>query len=159
RIPQAIMDPAPVGEIGAGTEETPDTGKKEEADLTGVRVLVVDDTSLNLKVAEGLLNVLRADVETCRSGAEMLYMITQKKYDIILLDHMMPIMDGIEALEKSKDIEDNINYDTPYIALTANAIAGAREMYIEKGFADYLSKPMSLEELSEVILSNLQKSK
>ena len=81
----------------------------------------------------------------CKSGAEMLHLIARKHFDIILLDHMMPEMDGIEALERSKTVEGNLNADTPYIALTANAVAGAKEMYLEKGFADYLSKPMTLE--------------
>ena len=85
----------------------------------------------------------------------MLELITEKRFDAVLLDHMMPEMDGIETLKRTKTTDGNLNPDTPYIALTANAIAGAREIYINEGFADYLSKPMKLKDLSEVIRKNL----
>ena len=88
----------------------------------------------------------------------MLDLIQKEKYDIILLDHMMPEPDGIETLKRAKELAGNLNNDTPYIALTANAIAGAKEMYIENGFSDYLSKPMKIEELSGVIIANLKKN-
>ncbi len=156
RIPQTVTDAAPIGQIDFARISDPAGSSDEKlSDLGGINVLVVDDSIMNIKVASGLLGVLKADVTTCKSGAEMLELITQKKFDIILLDHMMPIMDGIETLERSRELENNLNADTPYIALTANAIAGAREMYLEKGFSDYLSKPMKIEELSAVISSNL----
>ncbi len=157
-LPQTVTDATPIGDIlsGALTSNMDDEGHEELADLSGVKILVVDDSKMNLKVAAGLLGVLKADVETCKSGAEMLDLITKTKYDVILLDHMMPQMDGIETLQKSRTHPGNINADTPYIALTANAIAGAREMYIENGFSDYLSKPMKIEELSGGIRANLK---
>ena len=157
RIPQTVTDSAPIGNINS-QKISDQSGSSDEAlsDLSGVSVLVVDDSTMNIKVASGLLGILKADVTACKSGAEMLDLIRQKKFDIILLDHMMPVMDGIETLERSHFVENNLNTDTPYIALTANAIAGAREMYLEKGFTDYLSKPMKIEELSDVISSNLK---
>ncbi|MCR4787489.1 MAG: response regulator [Lachnospiraceae bacterium] len=159
RIPQIITDPAPIGNIMSSDAEVADKEPAEELrDLSGIKVLVVDDNNLNLKVAIGLLGVLKASVTKCMSGFEMLDLIKKEKFDIVLLDHMMPDMDGIETLEKAKTLEDNPNRDTPYISLTANAIAGAREMYMEKGFSDYLSKPMKLEELSNVIYNNIKKS-
>ena len=155
-IPQTVMDPAPMGDIEKADPPVSETSAKDAPErLDGINILVVDDSIMNLKVASGLLGVLKANVTTCKSGARMLELITGSKYDIILLDHMMPGLDGIEALERAKTLEGNLNTDTPYIALTANAIAGAREMYLEKGFSDYLSKPMKLEELSKVIRSNL----
>lgn len=155
-IPQAVSDPAPIGDIASySASQKADTGREQLTDLSGVKVLVVDDSKMNLKVAGGLLGVLGADVSVCKSGAEMLDLITKTKYDIILLDHMMPQMDGIETLHKAQSLAGNMNTDTPYIALTANAIAGAREMYLENGFADYLSKPMKIEELSDAIKANL----
>lgn len=156
RIPQTVTDSAPIGNINS-QKISDQSGSSDEAlsDLSGVSVLVVDDSTMNIKVASGLLGILKADVTACKSGAEMLDIIRQKKFDIILLDHMMPVMDGIETLERSRFVENNLNTDTPYIALTANAIAGAREMYLEKGFTDYLSKPMKIEELSAVISSHL----
>ncbi len=155
-FPQTITDPSPIGDISTSKAAAKDDTTDENlADLSGVKVLVVDDSKMNLKVAGGLLKILKADVVTATSGTQMLEMITQERYDVILLDHMMPGMDGIETLHKASDLPGNMNADTPYIALTANAIAGAREMYLENGFADYMSKPMKIEELSDVISTNL----
>jgi signal transduction histidine kinase len=155
KIPQEISDRTPIGDASRYDAAAEVSSREDDlADLTGVRVLVVDDTLMNLKVASGLLNVLHAEVTTCSSGEEMLELIVQQKFDLILLDHMMPEMDGIEALRKAGETEGNQNTDTPYIAMTANAIAGAKEMYLENGFADYLSKPMKIQELSEVIRKN-----
>lgn len=156
KIPQLVTDPAPIGGIKTNSSVSAEDIQNEElADLSGVKVLVVDDNKMNLKVTGGLLGLLKADFTVCDSGTEMLKLITEQKFDVILLDHMMPVMDGIETLEKSKTLEGNLNKDTSYIALTANAIAGARDMYIGCGFSDYLSKPMKLEELSAVIRANL----
>ena len=159
RIPQDVADSTPIGDIEKNNTVT-DAGSDEDIldDLNGVKVLVVDDSIMNLKVAGGLLKILHADVVTCKSGLEMLDLIQKEKYDIILLDHMMPEPDGIETLKRAKELAGNLNNDTPYIALTANAIAGAKEMYIENGFSDYLSKPMKIEELSCVIKVNLKKN-
>ena len=98
-----------------------------------------------------ILSKTRAEVTCVLSGEEMLKKICERHFDLIFLDHMMPNMDGIEALKLSKTLEDNKCKDTPVIALTANAIVGAREMYIEAGFDDYLSKPVKSEALMEVI--------
>ena len=156
RLPQIITDETPIGDIGTGDPDASLILQEEEPEsLEGIKVLVVDDNAMNLKVARGLLKKLDAEVASCRSGAEMLEIIKRKKFDVILLDHLMPEMDGIETLEKARSLEDSLNKDTPFIALTANAIAGAREMYLENGFSDYLSKPMTLKELSDTILSNL----
>ncbi len=155
-IPQIIADPTPMGDIRLYSAEfSANAPNTAVADLKGVRVLVVDDSIMNIKVAEGLLEILKAEVTLCMSGAEMLDMITKKKFDVILLDHTMPVMDGIETLERSKTLEGNINTGTPYIALTANAVAGAREMYLKCGFSDYLSKPVDLETMSSVIRKHL----
>ncbi|MBQ7557899.1 MAG: response regulator, partial [Lachnospiraceae bacterium] len=156
RLPQIITDETPIGDIGTGDPDASLILQEEEPEcLEGIKVLVVDDNAMNLKVARGLLKKLDAEVASCRSGAEMLEIIKRKKFDVILLDHLMPEMDGIETLEKARSLEDSLNKDTPFIALTANAIAGAREMYLENGFSDYLSKPMTLKELSDTILSDL----
>ncbi len=156
RIPQLVSDPAPVGDIQSHSDDrVSEETEKEPADLSGVKVLIVDDNELNLKVARGLLDILNVTTTTCMSGAETLDLITKERFDVIFLDHMMPEMDGIETLEKAGTLEGNLNTDTPYIALTANAIAGAKEMYMEKGFSAYLSKPMSIDDLADVISSCL----
>jgi len=123
----------------------------------GARLLVVDDIATNLKVAEGLLSPYNAMVDTCLSGAEAIEMVKRNKYDMVFMDHMMPDMDGIEAtqiiraLEKERQKNDVMRYITPIIALTANAVVGMREMFIEKGFNDFLSKPIDVSKLDEML--------
>ena len=160
RIPQKIVDATPIGDISRSKpEENAAEKKRNTFSCPDVEILVVDDNDMNLKVAAGLLRVVKAKVTTCKSAAEMFVLIKDKKFDIILLDHMMPIMDGIEALEELRKLKDNINYKTPVIALTANAIMGAREMYMERGFSDYLSKPMRINELLDSIVKFLPPEK
>lgn len=115
------------------------------------KVLVVDDNEMNLFVVKSLLKKTQMQIDTCLSGKECLRWITQKKYDIILMDHMMPEMDGIETLKCAMAMEDNLCKDTPVIALTANAISGVREMYLAEGFHDYLSKPIDGKLLEELL--------
>lgn len=119
-------------------------------DLYNIRILVVDDNSLNLKVATKLLEKYNGNMITaCESGFECISKIKNKEtYDIILLDDMMPKMSGVETLKKLKEID---NFNTPVIALTANAISGMREKYKKEGFDDYLAKPIEKEQLIEVI--------
>ena len=161
RIPQKIINADPIGNISKYRqgESKPEDNKREKFICPGAEILVVDDNDMNIKVAAGLLRVVKAQVTTCKSAADMFVVTKDKKFDIILLDHMMPIMDGIEALEELRKLKDNINNNTPVIALTANAIVGAREMYLEKGFSDYLSKPMRINELLDVILKFLPSEK
>jgi len=117
----------------------------------GVRILVVDDNALNRKVIKGLLKKTGIDIDLAESGFECIEKVKSNQYDIIMLDHMMPRMDGIETLEKIQE-EKLLNIEsTPVIALTANAIAGAREFYMEKGFSDYLAKPVLPKDLFECI--------
>ncbi len=106
-------------------------------------VLVVDDTENNLFVFESLLKKTGLNIETAASAKQMLKMVTERKYDIIYLDHMMPEMDGIEALHAMEKVSGNMNMTTPVIALTANAIYGSRDFYLGEGFSDYMSKPVS----------------
>ena len=120
-------------------------------------VLVVDDTEMNLTVIEGLLKQTLIQVETVTSGYKLLDMVVKKHYDIIFVDHRMPGMDGIETLKavRKLPLDRNLNADTPFIALTANAISGAREMYLEAGFSDYLSKPVDSVKLENMIMEYL----
>ncbi|MDE7268332.1 MAG: response regulator, partial [Lachnospiraceae bacterium] len=109
------------------------------------QILVVDDNDMNLLVVKSLLKQTQVQVTTCLSGKECLKRICQTHYDVILLDHMMPEMDGIETLHQAKAEQESLCKDTPYIALTANAILGVREMYLSEGFDDYLSKPINIQ--------------
>jgi len=128
------------------------------------RLLIVDDIATNLKVAEGLLAPYKTTVDTCLTGMQAIEMVKQSvleksEYDIILMDHMMPEMDGIEATaairawEKTHIQENNGNLhkQIPIVALTANAVVGMREMFIENGFNDYLAKPIDVSKLDEML--------
>ena len=130
---------------------------KTTLDLHGIRILLVDDTSLNLKVATKLLQRFNADnVITCDSGFACLEKIQRgEQYDLILLDDMMPKMSGVETLKKLKEIP---GFNTPTIALTANAITGMREKYLADGFDDYLAKPIDKNQLVQVINQILGRS-
>lgn len=130
---------------------------KTTLDLHGIRILLVDDTSLNLKVATKLLQKFNADIViTCDSGFACLEKIQRgEQYDLILLDDMMPKMSGVETLKKLKEIP---GFNTPTIALTANAITGMREKYLADGFDDYLAKPIDKEQLVQVINQILGRS-
>ena len=120
-----------------------------------MRILVVDDTPSNLMIIQGLLKRTKIKVDLAKSGRDALRMIDKKQYQIIFLDHMMPEMDGIETFHAIKGRKDNPNAAVPIIALTANAILGAKKDYLEAGFTDYLSKPVDGETLEKMIMKYL----
>ena len=128
---------------------------KERFIAPDAKILVVDDTPMNIKVFVSLLKSTKVQIDTAESGDKCLEMTLGKKYDIIFLDHRMPHKDGIETLKELKSMNGNPNLDTPIISLTANAISGAREEYIEAGFDDYLTKPVNSEKLEEMIIRYL----
>ena len=113
----------------------------------GKKVLVVDDSKLNLKVAENVLKNFKVTTETVTSGLECLSCVNSKKYDIIFMDIMMPNMNGVEVLKKLREEKVNI----PVIALTADAIEGQEEKYISEGFDGYLSKPIDKTKLKVIL--------
>ncbi len=123
------------------------------------RVLVVDDTPVNLTVFVSLLKRTGLQIDTAESGDECIALFTSRHYDVIFLDHMMPDKDGIETLGEMKEITDTPNKETPVICLTANAISGMREMYTSAGFDDYLTKPIDPERLETMLLQYLPKDK
>jgi len=108
------------------------------------RVLVVDDIKTNLKVAEGLLSPYKMSVDLCNSGEEAIEAVKTKRYDVVFMDHRMPGMDGVEAVEHIKELEGEDGYyeKLPIVALTANAISGMDEFFLQRGFCDYLTKPI-----------------
>jgi CheY-like chemotaxis protein len=115
------------------------------------RMLIVDDNITNLKVAEGLLTPYRLQTDTCTSGAAALRLAQTHKYDLIFMDHMMPEMDGVEAVALIRAMDGEYFRSLPIIALTANAISGMREMLLQNGFSDYLAKPIEIKRLNEVM--------
>ena len=120
-------------------------------------ILVVDDNAINRKVFKNLLKQTKVQVDDLESGKECLENVQEKHYDIIFLDHMMPEMDGVETLHHMKEFHEYPCKDTPVIALTANAIQGAKEMYLNEGFDDFLSKPIQPEKLEKMIKEWLPK--
>ncbi|MCR5475131.1 MAG: response regulator [Lachnospiraceae bacterium] len=139
----------------------PGEGKKREYKelfhAPDARILVVDDIRMNILVFTKLLRNSQMQIDTASSGPEAIKMAAGRPYDIIFIDHLMPEMDGIETLKHMKEAEGG---DRPvYIALTANAISGAREMYLDAGFADYVSKPVEGEKLEKLIMSYLPPEK
>lgn len=155
-LEQQIIDSTPIGNL----EERIRKQSKEyiytstftapEAD-----VLVVDDNLINLKVFVNLLKRTRLNVDVADRGREGLKLIEKKHYDLIFLDHMMPEMDGIETLHHMKSMETSLCGDTPVVALTANAITGAKEMYLAEGFDAFLPKPINPVKLEQLILKML----
>ncbi|MBQ9539303.1 MAG: response regulator [Treponema sp.] len=122
-------------------------------------ILCVDDTAMNLTVFKGLLKETQVQIDTASSGVEALKLCREKHYDILFIDHMMPTMDGIETLHALEHLEPNLCKGVPAVALTANAISGAREMYINEGFTDYLTKPVNSIKLEKMIASYLPPEK
>ncbi|MCR5487778.1 MAG: response regulator [Lachnospiraceae bacterium] len=121
------------------------------------RVLVVDDNRMNLMVFRSLMKQTKILVDTAERGEEGIALCEQNRYDLIFLDHMMPGLDGIETLHLLREKIKNGNARVPAVCLTANAISGARETYIQKGFEDYLSKPIDSTDLERILLSYLPK--
>ncbi len=141
-MPVSVVDGAPIGDISRTINIIREAGEEEETYIMapGARVLVIDDNEMNLEVIAGLLERSRMRVDLAQSGADGISMMKKRRYDIILLDQMMPGMDGITTLKQM-----NTEFDMqgiPVIALTADAVMGAREYYLENGFTDYLSKPV-----------------
>ena len=130
------------------------TSYTESFQAPNAHILVVDDTPMNLTVIRGLLKTTRINIDTASSAEEGLKLIRQNHYDILFIDHLMPKMDGIEMLKIIRAGEDNHSH-TPCIALTANAISGAREKYLQAGFDAYLSKPVDSKKLEATIIEYL----
>lgn len=153
KIPQKIVGHSELGNFSTyshvSTEQN--IGVINRFTAPKARILVVDDMEMNLKVISGLLRDTKMQIDTALSGRECLENVEMHKYDMVFLDHLMPMMNGIETLRELKRKNRVFNPNTPIIVLTANAIQGAREEYIGAGFTDYLSKPVREEELIEML--------
>lgn len=149
----------PLGDVFKRYEETKLEMNRyhESFQAPDARILVIDDTNMNLMVIRGLLKRTRIQIDTADSGREALQMICREQYDMIFIDHKMPGMDGIETLHAMDALEGSLNKDTIKVALTANAISGAREEYIGVGFDDYLSKPINMDKLEKMLIHYIPK--
>ena len=154
---QGVMDWKPIGDF----KETYKKSVKSIASYhelftaPDAKILVVDDTELNLTVVKGLLKQTKIQVDTVISGYDALDALQKTHYDIVFLDHRMPGMDGIQTFQKMLTLENNQSKGVPVIALTANAVSGAKEMYLATGFTDYMTKPIEGKKLEELILQYL----
>ena len=156
-VQQRVVDDTPIGDFAdelvllqSQTEEY-----KPQLVAPEARVLIVDDNDMNLEVITALLADTRIRITTADSGRACLGELRKGKYDMVFLDQMMPGMSGMETLAVIK--EEGLSRGTPIIALTADAIVGARDQYIREGFTDYLSKPVMYEELESILLKYMDK--
>jgi len=120
-------------------------------EVENYRVLVVDDNRINRKVAYHMLEYYKVDLDEAEDGKQAILLVSQNKYDLIFMDHMMPEMDGIETTRILRTDYGKMIEGTPIIALTANALVGAREEYLRNGFEDFLSKPFERWQLHAVL--------
>lgn len=159
-IPQKVVGTDILGDFEVRRKEYTNKQQKykEKFVAPNANILVVDDNEMNLMVVKNFLKKTQINVTTCLSGYECLEAIKNTHYDVVFLDHMMPKMDGIETLKIAKS-ESHMCNDTPFIALTANAIVGVKEKYLEAGFDDYLSKPVVSSALEELLLKYLPEDK
>lgn len=157
QIRQKVVDFAPLGDFEKQYRESlrsiEDYHEKFIAPMG--RVLIVDDNAMNLAVAQGLLKGTRLQVDVAASGEECLELIKRKTYHVICMDHMMPVMDGVQTLHAIRALEGNPSRDIPIIALTANAVAGARDLYLKEGFQDYLTKPIDADKFENMLIEYL----
>lgn len=157
---QNIVDKEPIGDIEERIREQAVEYSYEVSFVAPeAKILVVDDNQVNRKVFCNLLKELQMEIHEAAGGLACLDMITKQSYDLIFLDHMMPDLDGVETIKKMHTLDNNLCKETPVIALTANALSGAKEMYLDIGFSDYLSKPFQPEKLEEMLLEYLPKEK
>lgn len=152
-IPQRIIDAKEIGDFKITQRSYSNNSYVETFVAPTAEILVVDDYDMNLFVMKSLLKSTKAKVTTCESGEACLKYMSQQHYDIVLLDHMMPEMDGIETLKKMNEMD--LKKKTVVIALTANAISGAKELYLSNGFDDYLSKPIEIKQLEQMLVQYL----
>ena len=158
-IPQKICGLMTIGNINQRDDKILKENYKVRFNAPNARILVVDDNVMNLKVAAALLKPTKIQVFMANSGFECLELVKDNIYDIILLDHMMPEMDGIETLVRLKSSDENLSINATVIALTANAIKGAKEEYISAGFDDFISKPIDIISFEDKIYEYLDKDK
>ncbi len=154
-LPQKVVDSTPCGGVNLNYSAGAEHEYHHSFEAPEAKILAVDDLHVNLLVIANLLKETRIKIDTAGSGRECLDKCSQQKYDLILMDHMMPEMDGVQTFEKLHGDKSLPNFETPVIMLTANALAGMREQYMDVGFADYVSKPVRGAKLEEAIRRNL----
>ena len=160
-VEQKVLSWEPIGDVSEMYKKSVAKAGAYQETFTApeAHILVVDDTPLNLKVMQGLLKQTQVQIDTAESGQVTLELVQKKRYDMLFIDHRMPGMDGVETLHEMRRLTHNKNAGVPCIALTANAISGAREYYLMEGFTDYLSKPIESEKLERLLIKYLPADK
>ena len=142
---QEILNDNPIGEVNFTEIHS---SMENYINLSGKKVLIVDDNKVNILIAERIIKKFNPEITTCMNGFDAIELIKNNNYDIVLLDHMMPEIDGIETMKELK----SLNIKLPIIfALTANSYDGLKEMYINEGFDDYIAKPINIKELNKLL--------
>ena len=145
RVKQGIVDPAAIGDVTAFGGAPDNTRSTPGFTAPEARILAVDDNTMNLELYKGSLKDTQVRIDTAVNGVEALELISRNRYDMVILDHMMPVMDGMETLKTIKKQE--LCPGVPIIIITANAVSGEKSTYLNAGFDDYLSKPVSSRQL------------
>ena len=160
-LPQKVVSTEPIGDFRAKFEQSLASQHTSEClfRAPGTRILIVDDTRMNLSVAAGLLKDTEMQIDLAESGAAALQLCAQNRYDVILLDQRMPVMDGTETLRRLRAQEHDEFRQVPVICLTADALTGAKEHYIAEGFTDYLSKPIDSLSMKRLLMQYLPAEK
>ncbi len=145
----------PVAKVLNGSRDIDAVASDLRPDLSGIRALIVDDEPMNLVVASGLFKDYDMETDTAGSGKEAIKKFTKYSYDVIFMDHMMPEMDGVETMKKIKDISFETGKKICVIALTANVVSGAKEMFIKEGFDGFISKPINITDFERTMTAVL----
>ena len=157
RIPQKVISNEPVGDFESiwNSHTLTETRHYDSFEAPGANVLVVDDHELNLAVFTSFLKLTKMNMVTVESGEKCLELVKEQPFHIIFMDHLMPGMDGVETLHEIRQMKGSPNEKTPVVALTANAVSGAREYYLKEGFVDYLTKPIDSDKLEQMVAAYL----
>ena len=159
-IPQKVINPDPIGDYQKRFEKFRNPGavhkETEEVKFTGKKVLTVDDNEMNLEVISSILELMDIEVSKSNGGREAKERLRREKFDLVLTDDMMPDINGTQLMEWIKKSSNEINYTTPVVVLTANAVVGAREDYFKKGFDDYMTKPIDIDILQKILMKYLK---
>ena len=156
-LEQEVVDSYPIGKLEESMELI-DEEFRQVFEAPDAKILLVDDNELNRKVFAGLIKRTKIQIDEGANGKECIEKVKQNAYDIIFLDHMMPEMDGVEALHVMKEMDDFPSKNTPVVVLTANAIVGAKEKYLKEGFYAFLEKPIDSLKLENMLLELLDDS-
>lgn len=149
RLKQEIVDSTPLGEMDLMAHKPEKIAMRPGFTAPDARLLAVDDNIMNLELYRGILKETKIQIDTAVNGVEALELISQYKYDLIILDHMMPIMDGMETLKTIK--KQNLCSDVPILVITANVVSGEKSAYLNAGFDAFLSKPVSSRQLLDAV--------